>query len=1297
MIARALRFLGWALVALLLVMVGATGYFAATDSGLQRLLALGQRFAPGELRWDEAHGRLLGPLWLRNLSYRQPDGLAITLGHLALRWQPSALGTRTLRVEQLHLRDLDIQLPPPGPEPAAREPLRLPNLRLPLGVELQNIDIENVRIHPHGASSPVVVEQLRLNAAGEDATLKIVEFQLRAPTLEVNLNGTLQPIGDYPLELELDWQYAHPEFGPFAGNAAAKGDLAQLRLTHELQGAAHASLDAELFDLVRQPRWDARITVDSEDLGQFVPRLAGAPLRTELTSAGTIEAFSAQGTLATTLAETGPVRLDLELTGDTERIRLREIALRQADGPAEARVSGEIEIDGMRAELDGEWRALNWPMVGAEPLYRSPQGSVRFKGDARDFSAQVRTRLDGSMLGALDASLDATGTAGKLQLNPLTVRALDGPLQLSADGEFDPGARTFQARGNWQSLTWPLRGTPQFESSSGQFAGGGQFEDYRFELSASAQGPTLPKGDWNLSGRGSTEALQAFTLNGKLLEGTLRLEGNARWQPEIVWQVALSGQGLNPGAHWPELPGKLALQVQSAGTLTADGPALSAEIAELSGTFRGQPVRGQGDLDLRGTTLDLRDLRLTSGDARLEANGRLADTWDLRWNLSMPDLARLAPGLSGAIQGNGTLGGNPTQPRATLDLKVSDLAAGAARIKQLAGAAQIDLAGASRSNVDFKATSLTLAGQSWSDFSLNGGGTPGEHALTLKLGGEPGQLELALRGAVQDRQWQGQITELTAQKTEFGDWTLAQPAALRLASGAARVEPLCLASPPTRVCAEADWSGTDGAHGEVTLEGLEPKRFAAWLPAGIQLDTALAGKADGMLDPRGVLRANADFRLRPGRLEFETNGDPLRIALGASTLGARLDGDDANVVMAIDLGEMGRADANTRIGDLGGTPRVDGTLKVRLDDLAPLSALAPQLQSVTGRLDADLVLGGTLEVPSVGGEFELSELSAEVPAVAIRIENGRLLARSDGQGPLTIDGAATSGPGTLKLGGQFDPATRALELQLTGSEFQAANAKTVRARISPNLNLALDDQGMRVEGEVQVPQAYFNAKGGGGQKTVALSSDVIIVEPDGRIEPERKASNLNLNVRILLGDDIKVEAGEFRGALKGSLQVEQTPQLAPRGTGTIEIVNGDYVVYGQTLNIQRGRILFGGGPIDNPRLDMDVARRVEAYEVTAGARVRGTAQAPLLQLYSEPSMPDASILSFILLGQPPGTKGGSYTLGKYLTPDLYVSYGIGLFNAISTFNLRYKLTEKLALHATSGAASGADLIYTFER
>jgi len=252
--------------------------------------------------------------------------------------------------------------------------------------------------------------------------------------------------------------------------------------------------------------------------------------------------------------------------------------------------------------------------------------------------------------------------------------------------------------------------------------------------------------------------------------------------------------------------------------------------------------------------------------------------------------------------------------------------------------------------------------------------------------------------------------------------------------------------------------------------------------------------------------------------------------------------------------------------------------------------------------------------------------------------------------------------------------------------------------ISPQLAISMANSGMNVEGSVVIPKAYINANGGNeGIKTVSASSDVVFVNDNEEVpETEQGSGALNLDVQVILGDSVEIEAGDFRGRLEGELTVEQTPELAPRGTGAIDVVNGDYVVYGQQLEIERGRISFSGGPVDNPSLDMEVARTVLEYDVVAGAKILGTAKAPRLELYSEPTMPDASVLSFILLGQPPGV-GASYTLGKYLTPELYVSYGIGLFDAINTFNLRYSLTDRLALESVSGSGNSADLIYTIER
>ncbi len=55
------------------------------------------------------------------------------------------------------------------------------------------------------------------------------------------------------------------------------------------------------------------------------------------------------------------------------------------------------------------------------------------------------------------------------------------------------------------------------------------------------------------------------------------------------------------------------------------------------------------------------------------------------------------------------------------------------------------------------------------------------------------------------------------------------------------------------------------------------------------------------------------------------------------------------------------------------------------------------------------------------------------------------------------------------------------------------------------------------------------------------------------------------------------------------------------------------------------------------------------------------------------------------------------TVGRYLSPKLYVSYGVGLFEPGSVVRLRYELTEHWKVQGESGTSSGADILYTIER
>ena len=53
-------------------------------------------------------------------------------------------------------------------------------------------------------------------------------------------------------------------------------------------------------------------------------------------------------------------------------------------------------------------------------------------------------------------------------------------------------------------------------------------------------------------------------------------------------------------------------------------------------------------------------------------------------------------------------------------------------------------------------------------------------------------------------------------------------------------------------------------------------------------------------------------------------------------------------------------------------------------------------------------------------------------------------------------------------------------------------------------------------------------------------------------------------------------------------------------------------------------------------------------------------------------------------------------VGKYLTPDLYISYGRSLFSGGNLFFLRYNLSKSWQVETQTGQESGVDIYYKIE-
>ncbi len=1243
------------LLVLALILLTA-GSAVSTETGFKGLLALAERFLPGQLSVGSMSGQILGPLRIEQLRYE--DGpLKLTLAKGEFDWLPSQLFAGAVTVSRIQVEGLELHLPPgEKTAPAPREPLVLPDIRLPLAVTLSDLQGHAIRILPAGAE-PIQIDAIRLKARADAGGLHIETLEVQAPQGEASLSGQVNPAGGYPLQLQLDWQLPTPNYGLFKGHGEIQGELRdRLRLTHTVTGAATLELNGEVRQpLDPQPAWSAQTKLNVADLKPFVPDLAGKPLTAQIDAQGVLARFEGRGEINATLPELGPATLKFTAAGDPQAIKLDELRLTAANRPLALNAKGELQIADLR----------------------------------------------------------------------------------------------FNAAGQWQALVWPLTGPPQVESAKGDFAAEGTPKDYRFQLAAEVQGPDIPKGRWTLTGQGSDQAVRDVKLNGQTLEGAIQGNVEAAWLPAVRWQTELSAAGINPGAHWKDVPGKLNLRLKSDGGLEKTGLRANLRLEELTGVLSGQTVGGNADVAIQDQNLTIKILKVSAGEARLEAEGSLAQRWDLRWKLDAPQLKSLVPGLSGTVASNGNLSGPRDRPAVAANFTVQNLRQGDTQIQKLRGEANVDVGGASRSQVKVSGEGLMLGGQHWKSLTLDGSGTPAAHDLKAELAGEPGRFLLALAGSLQTPAlvWQGRIAQLSARDTVAGTWSLDKPALVRASAKSAGLDAACLSSAPTRVCLQGQWEQSGAFNGRVQLNDLTPDRFKQFLPQGMTLATRVSGEATASGKIGGAIQGKVNLNIAPGSLGMEANGQPVRLTLNGGSVQLQTDGRTASGQARLDLAQTGQLQASLQAQDPLGAARLSGKINAAITDLKLVSAFAPQLQEISGQLRADVNVAGTVPKLALRGDIRLENAGVSVPEAGIKLQNLQFTAASSGQGPLRLSGSVRSDPGQLQLSGTVDPLKPQLNLTVQGENFQALKTSDLQIQLSPDLQFEITRQQARIDGTVTIPKAWMRP-GGERSNAVKASDDVVIINSKGGDSPKPKGMEIFAKVRVILGNDVQLETPAFKGKLTGNLLVEQIPQLAPRGSGSIEVVAGNYRIYGEEIQIQRGQLLFSSSPVDNPGLNLRVARQSSASStgdsITAGAQIRGTLKNPQMTLFSDPKMPDSSILSYLVLGRAPqnggssgesallfkaasamGLGGGalskslgdtfgldslelgssgsdssgtSVMLGKYLTPDLYVGYGVGLLNAVNTFNVKYRLSKRLQFESASSAiGTGADLIYTIER
>jgi len=494
------------------------------------------------------------------------------------------------------------------------------------------------------------------------------------------------------------------------------------------------------------------------------------------------------------------------------------------------------------------------------------------------------------------------------------------------------------------------------------------------------------------------------------------------------------------------------------------------------------------------------------------------------------------------------------------------------------------------------------------------------------------------------------------------------------------------------------------------------------------------------------------------------------VAAGIRTLDIKVqsEGDDVSLALDLDTARAGviNAQLRTRLEQRAGNwvlpeaAPLAGNVRAHLQDLGAWGFFTPPGWRVQGTLDADVTLAGTLRAPQLQGGIQGSGLNIRSTLDGVDLHNGTLKARLDGSrlviDELTLQGGTGSrayingqggnrtqpptARGQMTATGIIDwsavgDAARdesgiAMDFKATLQRMQVLARKDRQLTLSGDLSASLQQGVLRVGGDLNVDRATIKLP---EASAPTLGDDVIVVRDSDALD-EVVVGNLqttrpmDLEIKLNMGHDLALQGAGITTRLEGELTIRESSYgNAPvRIIGQVSTDQGRYRAWGQALDVETGVLAFNG-PYDNPSLNL-VAIRPD-IQVRAGVRVSGTLQNPEARLFSEPDLPEAEKLSWVVLGRSPATtsaEGSSMqqaalgllagqvgssvasgigldelglsdqgvSVGKRLGDELYVTYVQGLSGAASTLYLFYDITRRLTLRGQTGDSSAVDLIYT---
>jgi len=1246
-------------VVFILLVLGSVAFLVGTTSGLHLLFNAANRWVPG-LHIGQVTGGWRD-LALKNVRYDSP-GVAVNAGELHLGVKLGCLRDSSLCVNDISLKDIKVVVDTKKMPPAAKveeEETGPLNLSTPYPITLSRVALNNVNIKIDDTTVSVMDFSSALSWEDKNLTLK--------PTSLRGLLIALPKVADVAQEEVVDPKIQNPKPDELPLGESLKQLFSKPVLPEMTDVHLPLNLNIEEFR-GEQLRLTGDTDITVSNMLLKVSSIDGSMKLDALDIDSNQGTVNATGTA--TLKDNWPVDLTLNSTLNVDPIKGEKVKLKiggevrkqlefgvNLSGPVDIVLRGQTQLAeaGLPLNLDITSEQLYWPFTG-EKQYQADALKLKLTGKMTDYTLSFRTAVKGIDLPPATITLDGKGNEQQINIDKLTVAALEGKTELKALLDWQ------------QAISW--RGELTLDGINTAKT----FPDWPAKLNGLAKmRGSLYGGTWQVD-------IPELKLAGNVKQNKVSVDGQLKGNSYMQWVIP--GLHLELGRNKADVKGELGVKDLKLDA-TIDAPGLDNALPGLGGTAKGLVnIRGTVDApqvlaDITANNLRWQELRvakvLVKGD--IKSSDQIAGTMNVRVErISQPNV-----NLSLV-----TLAAKGSEKQHELELRVQG--------EPVAG--QLKLAGSFDRNE-----------QRWK-------GTLSDTRFTTPVGPLVLNRSVALDYRNQEQKisigphcWTNPNAELCVPQT------IDAGAEGRAVVNLNRFD-LAMLKPfmPEATQASGTFSGKADVSWDTTKEGL-PQGEVTLNGRNVRVTQLINGSPL----PVAFETLNLNAQLRNNRadlgwmMRLTNNGQfdgqvQVTDPQGRRNLGGNVNIRNFSLAMANAIftrGEKaaGTLNANLRLGGNVQSPQLFGQMQVNgVDvegnfmpfDMQP-SQLAMNFNGTTSTLQG--VVRTQRGQINLSGDADWSQIDNWRARVAAKGSNVRItvppMVRLDVSPDLVFEATPTlftldgnvdvpwarivvhevpeSAVGTsndeVMLNSDLkpeEPKTAAIPINSNLTVHVGNNVRMdafgLKARLTGDLKVVQDKQGLGLNGQINIPEGRYHAY---GQDLIVRKGELLFSGPPDQpllnIEairnPEATENDVTAGVRITgTADEPKAE-------------IFSDPAMSQQEALSY-LLRGQGLESGQSDSAAMTSALVGLGVAQSGQV---VGKIGETFGVSN------------LALDTE-GVGDSS----------------QVVVSGYVLPGLQVKYGVGIFDSLATLTLRYRLMPKLYLEAVSGIDQALDLLYQFE-